>query len=192
MIILPDTKNCSCRSSAWRNPVKLEGGGSFCWASLIGWAVVIPDDALMPFEKQQSGPSVVVLSRPPCPVDRTPHLWGWKTILVQKTLLRRFMHDGSARTFANCMCHCRALCCRFTPFGGLTGASTVPVSCGDWWPRGSNVQVRLNLSSCTNTVLHKQRNHHTLLSCCCWAKWATPYVYIWVTGHLELDYFVLI
>lgn len=59
-----------------------------------------------------------------------------------------FPSISSLHFIAN-ICHCPPLCCRSIPFGDLTGASTVPASCGDWWLRGSNVQVWLLLSRIT-------------------------------------------
>lgn len=59
-----------------------------------------------------------------------------------------FPSISSLHFIAN-ICHCPPLCCRSIPFGDLTGASTVPASCGDWWLRGSNVQVWLVLSRIT-------------------------------------------
>ena len=43
-------------------------------------------------------------------------------------------------------CPCPPLCCRSIPSEGLTGVNTAPASCGDWWLRGSNVQVHVVLS----------------------------------------------
>lgn len=82
---------------------------------------------------------------------------------------------------------CYCLCCRFTHFGGHTGVSTVPASCGDWWRKESNAQVHLSSQS---AVLHKLLYHPG-------ASWydddmPSEHYYIWVTVHLELDYWVLI
>lgn len=48
------------------------------------------------------------------------------------------------------------LCSRSIPFGGLTGVNTVPASCGDWWLRGSNVQVPPRSLSYINCFITSQ------------------------------------
>lgn len=70
-----------------------------------------------------------------------------KKILLRTPHSRwQHLHPGSTKEvlplhFITYICHRLPLCSRSIPFGGLTGVNTVPASCGDWWLRGSNVQV---------------------------------------------------
>lgn len=105
-------------------------------------------DNLRRFPPQIAGPAVLCwqISAPAPPASTSPLLFGaWKTTLFlppeKPPLLLHVRRSGCI--LANCVSVAVPLCCRFTPSGGLTGASTVPVSCGDWWPRGSSVQVRI-------------------------------------------------
>lgn len=78
-------------------------------------------------------PSVVSLraclnnNPPPLCHFRQQHLLGsWRNDCISPL----FPSTLSLHFIAN-ICHCPPLCCRSTPFGDPTGASTVPASCGD-------------------------------------------------------------
>lgn len=95
---------------------------------------------------------VCLNNSPPPPTDNPPPLphSRWQHLQVSRTAKKG---DGGVYGVNGCnplpfwlhfitnICHCLPLCCRSIPFGGLTGVNTVPASCGDWWLRGSSVQV---------------------------------------------------